>query len=136
MWKYKGSPVSEPPIGYCGFVYLITNKVNDRKYIGKKIFNNKKKLKPLKNQKRRRITYKDSGWADYWGSSDELLSDISKYGPENFEREVLWFCVSKSQMTYLEAKEQFSREVLESDKYYNNWIACKIRKSNIRKLDD
>jgi len=113
---------------YQGFIYLITNKINGRKYIGKKIFWNKKKIKPRKGYKKGRIEYKESNWREYNGSSKELLQDIEKFGIQNFRKEIIKLCKSKWEMSYYEAKEQFNKDVLLGDNYYNAWISCKIYK--------
>ena len=39
MWIYQNKEFTEDQIDkYIGYVYLITNKLNGRKYIGKKLF--------------------------------------------------------------------------------------------------
>ena len=38
------------PVDSIGFVYCITNKTTNKKYIGKKLLENKKKRKPLKGR--------------------------------------------------------------------------------------
>ena len=73
----------------------------------------------------------DSDWADYFGSSIELNKDVESLGKENFRREILYFCQSKAECSYIEAREQFSRRVLESTEYYNNNIMCRIHGSHI-----
>ena len=73
----------------------------------------------------------ESDWQDYWGSSDKLNEDVQTLGPENFSREILYFCNSRGLMSYLEAKEQFDRRVLESDEYYNGIINVRVGGSKI-----
>ena len=53
-------------------------------------------------------------------------------GHENFQRKILHLCKTKGECSYLEAKEQFNRSVLESDEYYNTWIMVRVRKSHIK----
>lgn len=130
-WTYQGSVVEHIPEGYIGFVYLITNLTNNRKYIGKKLAQFKKSKPPLKGKKNRRKFSVESDWRDYWGSSDKLNEDVNTLGTENFSREILYFCKSKGEMSYLEAKEQFDRRVLETDEYYNGIINVRVGGSNI-----
>ena len=125
-WTYHGKPVEEIPQEFIGFVYLITNLTNGKKYIGKKLSQFKKTRPPLKGKKRKRRTLVESDWRDYWGSSDNLQADLEKLGPENFTREILYFCITRGQLSYLEAKEQFDREVLLTDEYYNGIINVRV----------
>jgi hypothetical protein len=126
-WIYDGEIVED--IGnYIGFVYIITNLSNQKKYIGKKNFYFSK-TKQVKGKKKR---YKvESDWKKYYGSSDQLNEDVQLFGEENFKREIIRFCSSKGEMTYFEAKYQFEYGVLENDKWYNTWIMCKIRKNHL-----
>ena len=127
-WLFEGSAVENLPEDCIGFVYLITNSTNGRKYIGKKLAKFSKtatRTVKLKNgtKKKKNIRSKvDSDWRDYYGSSDELLKDIELLGPDKFTREILFYCKSKAECSYIEAREQFSRRVLESDDYYNGHI--------------
>ena len=117
-----------------GFVYQITNTTNGRMYIGKKLARFKRSRKPLKGRVNKRRYLVDSDWKDYYGSSDELNVDILKIGKEKFTREILFYCYSKAELSYVEAREQFSRKVLESDKYYNGHIRVRVHgKGIIRK---
>lgn len=137
-WFYNGVEVTELPEDCIGFVYIITNLTNDRKYIGKKLAKFSKttyKTVKLKNgtKKKKKIRSKiDSDWQDYWSSSDELKKDIASLGQNNFTREILFYCKSKAECTYIEAREQFERKVLESDNYYNGQISCRIHQSHIK----
>ena len=129
-WTYNGDEVTEIPDEYEGFVYIITNLTDDRKYIGKKLAKFKTTKPPLKGKKNKRRGYKESDWRDYWGSSDKLLADVEKLGKDKFTREILYFCKSRGEMSYLEAREQFSRRVLETDEYYNGIINVRVGGSN------
>ena len=129
-WTYNGKDFTEDLIGNnYGFVYQITNLTNGRKYIGKKFFCSAK-TKQVKGKKKK---YKaSSNWQTYYGSSDNLTKDVLQLGHENFNREILHLCLTKGECGYLEAKEQFRNNVLETDNYYNSWIMVRVRKDHIK----
>ena len=129
QWTYKGKIVEKISEEYIGFVYLITNITNNKKYIGKKLAQFKVTKKPLKGKKNKRRSTKESDWRDYWGSSDTLNADVENLGPQNFTREILYYCTSRGELSYLEAKEQFDREVLKTDEYYNGIINVRVGSS-------
>ncbi len=137
-WLYENQQIEILPEDCVGFVYLITNLVSGRKYVGKKLAKFAKtsyRVVKLKNgtKKRKKIRSKiDSDWQDYWSSSDELKQDVETLGRENFRREILYYCRSKAECSYVEAREQFARGVLESDEYYNGIINCRIHGSHIK----
>ena len=137
-WTYQEQIVEELPDDCAGFVYIITNITSGRKYIGKKLAKFKKttyKTVKLKNgtKKKKRIRGSiESDWRDYYGSSPELLKDVELQGKENFSREILYYCKSKAECSYIEAREQFSRRVLESDDYYNGHIQVRVHGSHIK----
>ena len=131
MWTYKGKVVDELPADCEGFVYIITNLINNKKYIGKKLARFKVTKPPLKGKKNKRRSTKESDWRTYWGSSEHLLSDVQELGEENFTREILHYCQSKGMLSYLEAKEQFDREVLLTDEYYNGIINVRVGSSKV-----
>jgi hypothetical protein len=131
IWTYQQQPLAEIPEGYIGFVYLITNLTTGQKYIGKKLAQFRKTRPPLKGKRLKRRSIVESDWRDYWGSSERLQADINTLGPEHFTREILYLCKSKAEMSYLEAREQFERRVLESDDYYNGIINVRVGGSNI-----
>lgn len=133
MWLYKNEEINELPDGCEAFVYLITNKTNGMMYVGKKLAKFKVTKAPLKGKTKKRRSTKESDWREYWGSSDRLKSDVEKLGEENFTREILHFCPSRGIASYLEAREQFERKVLETDDYYNGIINVRIGGSNILK---
>jgi len=126
QWTYEGKQIDTIPDEYEGFVYLITNKKNGKKYIGKKLAKFKTTKPPLKGRKNKRRGYKESDWREYWGSSDRLNEDVKKYGEQNFLREILYLCKSRAEMSYIEAREQFDRRVLETDDYYNGIINVRV----------
>ena len=132
-WLYQGKDVNELPEDCVGFVYQITNTTNGRMYIGKKLAKFKRSRRPLKGRKNKRRYKVDSDWQDYYGSSDELTIDIKKLGKEYFKREILFYCNSKAEMSYVEAREQFARKVLESNDYYNGHIRVRVHGKGILK---
>ena len=125
-WTYQGNPVDEILEEYEGFVYLITNITNGRKYIGKKLAKFKTTKPPLKGRKNKRRGHKESDWREYWGSSDKLQADVEALGEDKFTREILYYCKSRAEMSYIEAREQFDRRVLERDDYYNGIINVRV----------
>jgi hypothetical protein len=140
-WSYQNQIVEELPEDCIGFVYIITNLISGRKYIGKKLAKFSKttyKTVKLKNgtKKKKKIRSKiDSDWRDYYGSSPNLSKDIESLGTSNFSREILYYCKSKAECSYIEAREQFDRKVLESDDYYNGHIQVRVHGSHIKKLN-
>ena len=132
-WIYQGKSVKELPKDCEAFVYLITNTINGMMYVGKKLAKFKTTKKPLKGRKNKRRGTKESDWRTYWGSSEKLIADIEKLGGDKFTREILYYCPSRGVASYLEAKEQFERKVLEVDNYYNGIINVRIGGSKILK---
>lgn len=126
MWIYNDEELKEIPEGIIGFVYLITNKVTNKKYIGKKQFHFRR-TKTIKGKKKRTVV--ESDWQNYYGSNEELKEHVALYGEHKFRREVLYLCKNKSQMSYLELREQIDKRVLEKEEYYNQWISAKCRKT-------
>ena len=137
-WLFEHTPIETLPEDCVGFVYLITNTVSGRKYIGKKLAKFSKttyRVVKLKNgnKKRKKIRSKiDSDWQTYYGSNDELNQDVQTLGSDKFTREILYYCTSKSQCSYIEAREQFRHQVLESDAYYNGQISVRVHGSHIK----
>lgn len=138
MWIYNKKLIEELPDDCIGFVYLIINTINGRKYVGKKLAKFSRtttKTVVLKNgtKKKKKVRSKvDSDWLDYYGSSIELNKDVELMGKENFTREILFYCKSKAECSYVEAREQFTRKVLESDEYYNGQISVRVHGSHIK----
>jgi hypothetical protein len=136
-WIYQGNTINELPEDCVGFVYLITNLVSGRKYIGKKLAKFSKtstKTVKLKNgtKKKKKIRSKvDSDWREYYGSNDQLNKDVEALGADKFTREILYLCKSKAECSYVEAREQFTHKVLESTDYYNGQISVRVHGSHI-----
>jgi hypothetical protein len=136
-WIFEDTPVQTLPEDCVGFVYVITNKLTGRKYIGKKLAKFSKttyRMVKLKNGKKKRKKIKgkiDSDWMTYYGSSPELTRDVVTLGMENFTRQILYYCRSKSECSYIEAREQFARRVLETEDYYNGHIQVRVHGSHI-----
>lgn len=139
-WLYQGKLVDLLPDDCVGFVYLITNLTNNKKYIGKKLSKfSKTTYKTVKlkngNKKRKRIKSKiESDWQTYYGSNTQLNEDVKHLGADKFTREILYYCKSKAECSYIEAKLQFEYRVLESDDYYNGHIQVRVHGSHIKKL--
>jgi hypothetical protein len=112
-----------------GFVYLITHNPTGRKYIGKKFFT-KAATRQVKG-KRKKIR-KSSDWEMYWGSNKKLQEEVKENGSENYTREILHLCKTRSECAYWETFEIFSRHALLNDGYYNEWVSCKIRKDHLK----
>ena len=114
-----------------GFIYLITNLTNNKKYIGCKMLQKVIKRKPLKGKKNKRHETIESDWRTYTSSSNELNKDIESLGKENFKFEIIDFAYSKSHLKYLEAKYQFANDVLLSESWYNGIINLRVGKIKI-----
>ena len=135
-WHLEGrkyNPEEDELSKYVGFVYLITERDTGKKYIGKKFFWSKRRLPPLKGKSRKRTVVKESDWKDYYGSSEHLKTLVERKGTEVYYREILHLCETKGECSYLEAKEQFLRDVLLREDYYNEFIGCKIHSKHLPK---
>ena len=137
-WLFESKTIEVLPEDCVGFVYVITNNVTGRKYIGKKLAKfSRTTYKTVKlkngNKKKKKIRGKiESDWQTYYGSNEQLNKDIAELGSDNFTREILFYCTSKAACSYIEAREQFNHRVLESDDYYNGQIVCRIHGSHIK----
>jgi len=141
-WLYKGSKIENiedfgehTPFG---FVYLISNTVDGRIYIGKKFLQHKKTKKLGKKaiaeqtgpgrKKTKEVSYAESDWKIYWGSCKPLLEDVARLGEDKFYKEILDLAWSSKHLSYLEAKYQFKTDVLETNSYNDNIQARYYRK--------
>ena len=132
MWLYHNTieQFKEEDIqDHYGFVYLITHIKTGRKYIGKKFFT-KSKTKQVKGKKKK--TRVKSDWEDYYGSNKELQDEIANNGKEQYTREILHLCKTRSECSYYETYEIFCRHALLNDGYYNAWVSCRIRKDHLK----
>lgn len=137
-WYYEGNVVEELPDDCVGYVYLITNLIDGRQYVGKKLSQFSKtstKTITLKDgsKKKKKVKSKaESDWKTYYGSSEHLNADVEKFGPLCFKREIIHYCPNKGTLNYLELREQIDRRVMESDKFYNGFVGGKIHKKHIK----
>ena len=129
IWKYNQKDFLEVPKNMEGFVYLITNTTNQKKYIGKKNFWTRRKDR--KTGRRKKV---ESDWRKYYGSCDELKEDIKKLGEENFLREILYLCPHKKSMSFYETMEQFKRDVILREDYYNTNVEGKFFSSEAERI--
>lgn len=129
-WIYEKEPLTEIPEGIIGFVYQITNQANGMKYIGKKNFYFSK-TKQVKGKKKRIKV--ESDWKEYYGSNKSLVEHVSLFGENKFVREIVHLCKTKGEMTYYETKHIFAVDAILSDRYYNDWCMCRVRKNHIKK---
>jgi hypothetical protein len=129
-WKFKDEIITDPPEDSFGFVYLIINKLNNMKYIGRKYFTSTRRKALTKKQKdagrkNRTRVIKETDWKTYTGSSDKLNLDIEKYGKENFEFFILGFGTTKGEVNYMEEAAHFKYNVLTDSTYYNETIGSR-----------
>lgn len=128
-WTYQKEVFNEELIqDHIGFVYIITNLSNNRKYVGKKFFT-KAASKQVKGKKKK-IRVK-SDWDSYFGSNEELKEEVKQLGAENFNREIIHLCKTKAECSYRESYEIFIRDALLKEEYYNSWISCRIHKKHV-----
>ena len=125
-WYYNQKPFTTAPEDCQGFVYLITNNTNGRKYIGKKNLWGILKRKPLKGKSNRRHSRVETDWQGYYGSNKQLQHDVETLGPHTMTREILVLCANKNQMSYFEMKLQFEHNVLFDPAYYNGYIGGRV----------
>jgi len=82
-----------------GFIYITTNRLNGKKYIGRKIY--------------------DGNHESYLGSSKLLLLDIKRHGAYNFTREIIEECDSYEKLQMRELYWQLHYNVKEDPNFYN-----------------
>jgi len=129
-WRYKGEIFDSDKIqDHYGFVYLITNLANEKKYIGKKFFWTSKTRQVNKKVKKYKA---ESNWQSYYGSNDKLAADIDIEGEALFKREILVLCKTKGAAGYFEAKLQFETDCILKDEFYNTWIMVRVRSNHLK----
>ena len=131
-WTYQGSTFTSDDIdSFFGYVYCITNLQSGKKYIGRKYFTQRRKPRGGK----RRVT-SESDWKKYYGSSDELKSDVKRLGKENFKREIISLHESLGKVNYEETRQLFLNNVLTealddgTPAYYNSNILGRYMKKD------
>ena len=133
-WIYENKSVDEEFISSrFGFIYIITNNITGRHYIGKKLTTGASTK--VVDGKKKKIR-KPSDWKNYWGSSRFIKEDIQQYGKENYTREILFLCDSKSEMNYLENYLIFKEHALLSDRYMNHWTTVQITDKHLGKVKE
>jgi hypothetical protein len=107
-WRFNGEIFESENIeDHFGFIYLIVNTLNQRKYLGRKYFWSFRKPKG----KTRKVK-QESDWKKYYGSCPELKEDIKIYGKENFSREILSLHKTLGKVNYEETRQLFLNNVL------------------------
>src|SRR5574337_705808 len=130
MWIYKNNEFSDPT-GYYGMIYIITNLITGKQYIGRKYFTKSKIQQKTKTKKKKKLRVV-SDWETYYGSSADLLSDVEKFGKDQFKREILRLYKNRGETNYYEAHEIITRGALFSDQFYNKWVSLKLHKSSLK----
>lgn len=131
-WFYDGKEVTDEDLeGYKAFVYVITNLLDGRKYIGKKrihFVSHKRRKGSVRRQK----VIRASDWPTYYGSSEELKSDVALLGTENFRREIIRLCRTLSEANYYELREQMVTDaILKTQEYYNAYIGTRVSRKQL-----
>jgi hypothetical protein len=137
-WVYSGNPFSSNNIqDHFGFVYLIENNLNGRKYIGRKYF---WQFRTPKGKKRK--VKSESDWKNYYGSCPELKEDIIKFGRENFSRTMLSVHKTGGRTNFEETRQLFANNVLTeslddgSPAWYNSNILSRYFRKDYYGKDD
>jgi hypothetical protein len=107
-WYFNGSPFLTQDIqDNFGFVYLITNTQNNRRYIGRKYFWS---FRTPKGKKRK--VKQESDWKKYYGSCPELKEDVEHYDRQDFSRTILSLHKTKGRVNFEETRQLFINGVL------------------------
>jgi len=132
QWLYQNQPFTDAG-DYYGMVYMITNMLTGKRYLGRKYFT-KAKIQQKTKTKRKKKLRVTSNWETYYGSNAELLEDVKQHGPDWFRREILHLCTTRGETNYYEVHEIFAHGALLSDQYYNKWVSLKLHKSTLSHL--
>lgn len=129
-WYYKSQEFTEEDIGeHYGFVYIVTNVLTNKKYIGKKFFS-KAGYKQVKGKKKK--VRKTSDWLNYFGSNKVVQEEVKLGIP--FKRTILHLCKTRSECAYWETYEIISQNALLREDYYNDWLMVRVRKDHLKNL--
>ena len=94
-----------------GFVYKITNKITNEKYIGRKYLIAIRN-KTVKGKKRKLVERKESDWKTYKSSSKRVQNAIKQFGIDNFEFKILKCYNTRTEVNFAETELLFKNEVL------------------------
>lgn len=86
---------------YYGFIYITTNNVNGKKYIGQKKYD------------------KEGKWKTYLGSGTALNNAIKKHGKENFSKEIVEECKTKEELDQREKYWISYYDAVKNKEFYN-----------------
>ncbi len=84
-----------------GFIYITTNMVNGKRYIGQKKFD------------------QSARWQSYLGGGSFLAKAIEKYGRENFKKHIIAIGYNAEQLNDLEREYITHFDAVNSEDYYN-----------------
>ena len=82
-----------------GFIYITTNLVNGKKYLGQRKYS--------------------KGWESYLGSGVAFKKALKKYGKENFKREIIIEAETAEELNQFEKELSIKYDVVNSDNWYN-----------------
>ncbi len=84
-----------------GFIYITTNLINGKRYLGQKTFD------------------KNGKWRNYLGSGKVIKNAIKYYGKENFARNMVCFCYSQEELNQVEYDLSVFLNVVDNPDWYN-----------------
>lgn len=82
-----------------GYIFIVENTVNDKKYIGK--------FASVKFNRK------------YLGDNSKLLADVEKYGADKFTSKMLRACETKPEFDWMYNQFLAEFKALEDSKFYN-----------------